>query len=331
MINKNSIAAGGVQLPVISAIRAIAMALIIACHFLQYYDNELCYWMNVGVQIFFVISGFLYGNKYIDNPLVFLVKRFKKLLVPYWLFLLFALSLYAVFSRDTLHISDVFKSIACAGTIKGLGHLWFVGYILFCYLLTPYLQWIRIQLSDLSFKRAFIEITVLLLLVQICGYAFDSYFMPDRISCYIIGYYLPTLSVKANKTTKDFSFWLLVLTVIVMNVARIYLKYYAMDLFPSVIVNAIVRYAHLLLGVALFALLFKVLSGVNYNAFLKWSDKYSYPVYLVHLLFIISPFTLMEITSIKPINWSIVLTATIVSAILLDTISNRLMIITKRT
>ena len=294
------------------------MALIIACHFFQYYGNELCYWLNVGVQVFFVISGFLYGNKDIDKPLDFLAKRFKKLLIPYWLFLFVAIVLYAAFSRESLHISEVLKSIVCADTIKGLGHLWFVGYILFCYLLTPYLQWIRIEFEKTAFEKAFKELLLLLIVLQVLGFAFESYFMPDRVSCYIIGYYMPTLIGKASKTTKDRFFGILMLIAVTMNAARAYLKYYAVGVIPEVLVSALVRYAHLMLGVALFALLFRVLHSVKYNAFLKWSDKYSYPIYLVHLFFIISPFTLMAITSYKPINWIIVLVATMASAIVLD-------------
>lgn len=282
----------------------------------------------MGVQVFFVISGFLYGNKDIYDPLDFLVKRFKKLLIPYWLFLLIAIVLYAAFSRENLHASEVLKSIVCADTIKGLGHLWFVGYILFCYILTPYLQRIRIRLEKLTFWKAFIIIALLLLMVQILGIAFESYFQPDRVSCYIIGYYMPILIRKANKSIKAALLGMLVLVAIVMNTARIYLKYYAIGVVPEVLVNGLVRYAHLALGVALFAILFRALRNVKYNVFLKWSDAYSYPIYLVHQFFIISPFTLMAVTQIKSLNWAIVLVATIVLAIMIDLMAKHL--ITRR-
>ena len=47
----------------ISYIRVIAMFMIILCHFLQYYDNVLAQWFNVGVQIFLVLSGFYMETK----------------------------------------------------------------------------------------------------------------------------------------------------------------------------------------------------------------------------------------------------------------------------
>lgn len=56
------------------------MLMIITCHFMQYMEMELAWWFNVGVQIFFVISGFLYGGKSIEKPLKFYVKALKKYL-----------------------------------------------------------------------------------------------------------------------------------------------------------------------------------------------------------------------------------------------------------
>ena len=52
----------------ISMLRFISMLMIIACHICQHYEIELAFWFNVGVQVFFMISGFLYGQKDINNP-----------------------------------------------------------------------------------------------------------------------------------------------------------------------------------------------------------------------------------------------------------------------
>lgn len=47
----------------ISWIRLIATVSIIVCHVFQFYNNDLCAWFNVGVPLFFIISGYLYGSK----------------------------------------------------------------------------------------------------------------------------------------------------------------------------------------------------------------------------------------------------------------------------
>lgn len=46
----------------ISAIRFISCISIVLCHILQYYDIELAFWFNVAVQIFLMISGYLYSK-----------------------------------------------------------------------------------------------------------------------------------------------------------------------------------------------------------------------------------------------------------------------------
>lgn len=110
------------------------------CHILQHYNNVLCYWFNVGVQIFFIISGYLYGGKAFGNPVRFIKRQLKKILIPYYVVILIILLSYIVVCPEQLHVTSVIEAVFCAGTIPGVGHLWFVGYILLCYALIPYLN-----------------------------------------------------------------------------------------------------------------------------------------------------------------------------------------------
>lgn len=57
----------------------IATIFIVACHFLQYYQNGLSQWLNVGVQIFFILSGVLYGNKELGEPASWLIRQYLKI------------------------------------------------------------------------------------------------------------------------------------------------------------------------------------------------------------------------------------------------------------
>ena len=78
----------------ISLIRMISTVLIVTCHFMQYLDLELAWWFNVGVQIFFCVSGFLYGKKRITSPIEFICKNMKKILIPYFCFLIPSIILF---------------------------------------------------------------------------------------------------------------------------------------------------------------------------------------------------------------------------------------------
>ena len=73
----------------ITHLRALAILLIIACHFLQGMGNSLAFVFNVGVQIFLIISGYLYGTKDIETK-KWIKKRLVKVYMPY-LVLLFIL------------------------------------------------------------------------------------------------------------------------------------------------------------------------------------------------------------------------------------------------
>lgn len=69
-------------------IRVFAMFSIILCHLFQTY--HLVGWsdiFNMGVQVFFVMSGFLYGYKQIDNWREWYIKRLKGFISPILFFL----------------------------------------------------------------------------------------------------------------------------------------------------------------------------------------------------------------------------------------------------
>ena len=137
----------------ISIIRVISIFLIVLCHFFQYYGIEFAWWFNVGVQIFFTISGFLYGCREINDPVCFILKRLKRILIPYYTFLLPALACYILFHREVLSPIEIAGSLVCSHTLGGLGNLWFIPYILFCYFITPYLYFISKKLEKLDLVK----------------------------------------------------------------------------------------------------------------------------------------------------------------------------------
>lgn len=304
----------------ISIVRLTAMVLIILCHMTSYYGNEISRWLNVGVQVFFVISGFLYGRKDISSPIVFLSRNFKKILIPYWVFLFVAIIVYALICPSELSFISILKSFFCAGTIKGLGHLWFVGYILFCYILTPYLYWFRIQISNRPFNKKVAIYMCILLLFQLISFFFDSYFEPDRVSCYILGFFLADLLGDAFRKEYMLIKWSVVVMAILMCGVEILLKYCSGILllgWQDTAFRIFCRYSHMFLGVSLFLLLYRQFADTHYNYVLRLSDKYSYSVYLVHQLFILSPLSLMAISNYRVMNWIVVVICILLSGFIL--------------
>ena len=307
----------------IAALRFVSMLLIFVCHCFQYYDNELCRWLNVGVPIFFIISGFLYGSKTAaPDPVVFLRKRFRKILLPYYLFLFIVIPLYFVFHRDLLHLKDIFHALTCSGTIKGLGHLWFVGYILFCYIITPYLLWFKNSFSKKPLIHRVLIWLCFMIVVQILGFAFRSYFLPDRVLCYLLGFALADFYSCATKKETTIIHTLLFLLCLVLCSCRLLYNTLPLKSIPS-FQSITVRYSQVALGVSLFILLRMAFKNVKYTKFLRISDEYSYHFYIVHLLFILSPFTLMATTEMIPVNCLLALLSSVLSAFILKFISQK--------
>ena len=72
----------------ISLLRLIATLSILICHIFQFYNNFLAWWLNVGVVVFLIISGYLYGlREYtfisIKEKLDFSLKFYYKVFVKF--------------------------------------------------------------------------------------------------------------------------------------------------------------------------------------------------------------------------------------------------------
>ncbi len=311
----------------ISYIRFIAMVLIVSCHFSQYYENELAWYLNVGVQIFFVISGFLYSNKEIAQPIDFITKRAIKILVPYYVFVIPTIVLYVLFQSAHISIVGIINLLCCTGTTKGIEHLWFVIYILFCYVITPYLYYIRKKIEECSFIKC-----TLVLLIFIGGYIVittltNAYFKPSRVCCYIIGYFIGVYRQKFHIKLINPMTILFIIVAWGANAILIYLKYFS-EMQSGIIskfMTYVEPYGHLLLGISLFLILYKVFQKWRASKLTVLSDQYSYSVYLVHQLFILSPFALMNVTSNLVLNWCLVILAIIVASMIVKVCSDKIM------
>jgi len=288
----------------ISVIRLTAFIMIFSCHILQYYGNELAWWLNVGVQIFLLISAFLYGQKEIINPLLFYRKNFVKILVDYYLFLLFVIPMYLHFTDITITTKIWLKLIFGLKALPGLGHLWYISTILFCYLLIPLLFYFTKK------RYKYIYFCILICIIQIlCSISFLP-FAGAWINCFIIGYIFGNIYKKIGKSIliKILSFSLPI--AFVFNMTKIYLKYFTS--IDNKVINLFYQYAHVFLAIALFFVLVILFQKLSFNLFskkvLNFTDKIIYDLYLTHHIFILGPFSLFifEETLLKVVMFSLI-------------------------
>ena len=305
----------------ISLVRFVAMCMIVLCHYFQYFGLELAWWFNVGVQMFFFISGFLYGGKDIQFSADFIIKNFKKILLPYYCFLIPIIAIYILFERDFLTVSSVIRALLSCGTIKGIEHLWFVPYILFCYVITPYISAFAQKFKKLRPLFFICAAMLSLFLGQALSLLLDSFFLFSRIACYLLGFYFAVFREQYGVRRFQIVSWLLICAALFSNGIRIYFQYVAHTQFFAF--DYFTQYSHLLLGAAIVLLLLAVFHNLQDHTLLRLSDRYSYHVYIVHQLFILSPFSLLGITRHVWLNCLVVLVMICCSAFVLKVYSDR--------
>ncbi len=185
----------------ISLLRIFSTIIIVVCHILQTYNNNYAYVFNIGVQIFFVLSGLLYGYKEIEFKR-FWYGRIKNIYVPFLIFSLVMALLNVCLLMETVEIKQLLIYILGVQglpftfidklSIDGLGHLWYITAILLCYAITPVLQSIRHKYDGGG------KILITITLLAIIEFFIEPFFV-NQFSwfyLYIMGYLFSTMKPK---------------------------------------------------------------------------------------------------------------------------------------
>lgn len=324
-INKN-------QSYAIGCIRAISAIMIVLCHIFQGLGNELAWWFNVGVQIFFFMSGFLMAKNYIEKPNVFLKKRLIKILIPYYILLFITVGVYVLVGIE-IDINMIVTYVLCLqgltykNIIPGLEHLWFISIILVCYVLTLGLNHLRKKLIEDKNKTFYIKLFAVLMIVQI---VVSNSILPiafgARIGAFIIGYFI-ACKFKYSSPKKMVNIFS-ILTLVTLCI-RLYFTYispitnlYLNKLFSEYFVN----WQHTLLGCGIFIILYDILSKREtrkslINKSMDIISKYSYEIYLTHQIFILGPLSVLFLSRYVSLNIILISILILIFSVLLYRIS----------
>ena len=282
---------------------------IVACHVFQYFDHKLAYWLNTGVQLFLFISGWLYATKKIDKPVTFLKRTLTKLLSDYYIFLLIIIPLYFLFAPQEIGVIQAVKLFLLRPQVYGLNHLWFMIYIVICYFLLPGIYKIANKFCDSMNK----EIAALLILcLTFCGVEIVVGIESAWINCFLIGYFM-------NRLVRLYNVKYLYLLISISPLMALTNYYRISGLVEN---ETVIAYSKVFLAVFLFLILYgltkqMIVGGYSTNLvrILKWTDRYSYDVYLVHHIFIIGPFSVFDSIKNTLLSLVIVLCAVHICAI----------------
>lgn len=281
----------------IQLLRITSMFMILACHFFNElgntFGNSLAQFFNVGVFIFIIISGYLFGKKNIDNVKEWYIKRGVRIFIPLWIWTIVVNIIYAIMGmQDKISIKYIVITIlnlqGFFGTTLGLSHLWFLSVIMICYFITPILQKFRNQ----NFKKIFL----ILLGLMICSVAIS--FANKQIGrylficlVYVFAYYYSSLKLNIISVKNIYVYALIILAIILRIIGKKYLDN------TIIYTNFIVLLTHTLIAMGIFILFKKININLKNKIILKLIDNIdniSLYVYIVHYIFCVGPIDIVN-------------------------------------
>lgn len=313
--------------PVISVVRVVSMLMIIGCHLASWFNiAALAQLLNVGVPIFFFISGLLYAGKEIPDGWRFIKQRWLKLCIPMYLLLVFVVVIELLRTRnwDELQAIPVYllnlQGIQWIfGTLSpyqldGLGPLWFLTVIMCCYILLALVKKLEhFQTSPVPAASVFLGLIVLDVLLTYTIKVNLSYFI-----IFFIGYYL---GGHRKKMTAG-KYGLFSLIMVVCMVFRLISR----NLADGTVLynNLVVPYTHMVLAVWIYQT-FVMLSELSPNWFsvmakspvIAWLDKMSMYFYMTHYLFLFGSLSVDHLLFSKSVLLLVFIGETLLSALLL--------------
>ena len=297
----------------ISIIRVMAMILIVSCHITQGYNQQIAFILNVGVQLFFLISGFLYGKVELPSTIDFYKKRVVKIYIPFIIVVLLFVGIYQICGVESVSwrqlIPYAFNMQAYATPIEGFNHMWFLSVIMICYLVTPIAK-------NLLKSKPYLFVS-LLLLVSVVEFVFvqKMYSIAAWIVLYLFGMCIGRFDAKMVNA----------ITIVVsgMGLAILMIFFQWSRLTDSMWTHYSV-WLHCVLAIFVFSSLYAILTKVEIKLpkCLQFVNTISYEVYLIHHILILGPLSLLFVTSSKTINILVILIITVVLSYMLSLLMN---------
>lgn len=311
----------------IAITRIVGCLMIFLCHYVQITGNPIIaqssQFFNVGVFVFFLISGYLYGQKNIGrgNVLQWYRKRLIKIFVPlYVVMMIIFLALYIenIKVMPMQYLIYALNLQGFWGEISGAAQLWFLTALMICYFITPLLQFMRDNINKNVLKVIASIFILLQLAVAIMGSTVLALYMM-YIGVYIIGYSVLKY-VLDEITTGKFAGWSIIM-VLAMGL-RIAGKILAAE--TCYYDCIIVLYTQTILAIWIMMVVKFVYQSVHSRLdgkLIRKLDGYTMEIYMVHMMFMYLPFCLVGTVNLV-VDTILIILATVISAWILKKAEN---------
>lgn len=321
---------------IIGTIRGIAMIFIVICHYVSWFPqfSAAGQIFNVGVPIFFLISGYLYGQKNIGASYKrWFCKQFRKIVLPLYIYYAIVGSLLLLLGKlgDINLISFCKLMLNLQGIVGGsagnitTGHLWFITYILICYLITPTLEQAKNAMSwkKLFFLLSMLSILEIAIILTITPHAFLVNI--QGVILYVGAYYFAALW---KKKIKPIHYVTLSFVMIIAVGIRLGIKLLADNsggTWEVLYERVVVQYTQSVLAVwIIFTIVLMEMMRKNCGSLFNMFSRYSYEIYIVHYMFLTGVFNASKITDNFIVNTVIFVILAVSFAVVLHFLSSKI-------
>ena len=314
----------------ITWLRATSVLLILMCHYVQQSSSTLlnmaAQFFNIGVNIFFLISGFLFGSqKHLGSCKQWYFKRFKRIFIPYEFFVLILGAVTLLMGGTIMKIDWLLLVSGLQGTavgVLGAEQTWFITVLLLCYALTPPI----LKLIDVLIRKRIIWVlAVAVILLPAVWIIIPIEFLSTIVGCLDI--YILALVIgrcfKEIKKEKRLAIISIVIICISFSV-RITGRYFFDG--TALYNHGIVTYTQLFASLCIFYVFAVFFQKIRPLPIVNLISEISYEIYLLHYMFCVGPIRLFSLTPSWILNCIIVTTLTLLLSLVLHRVVKIIML-----
>lgn len=289
-------------------LRCLAIIMVMVCHGLETYTLRYASWFYTGAMLFLVISGFLYGRKPEIALKAYATGRLQRVGIPYWTFLVCLLPFYLCCSDlSPLNVCSAFALTGCGlrrgfEQLPGMNHLWFIAAIVACYISIPLLQRFR------GHGLKAVLVGYLLFAIDIFVLNGRYYWFPLYVTAYFMGN-LPRTSLRQAFLI---TLALTLLTLAVLSYLPTHLRFHLLRSLCPLLLTLLSLH------------LFEVCHVRRLPKLLATLSLISFPLYLVHNPLMMGPCSLAFLTDSHTLNMISVIALSLLSAVALHLLSQRI-------
>lgn len=302
--------------------RVLGVIFILLCHFVQQNENSYlkmsAQFFNIGVSMFFILSGFLFGIRDgEENAALWYIKRIKRIYVPYELFIVVLFIIHCCLRFNVKKIDWLFLVLGLQGSVVGvLGaeHTWFISALLLCYLITPMFKYIFRSGKYSKIIVFVIFLTPLALCAVPCDFVFTLF---SLICWYATAYFIGTKAnkIKLSAGIAGCTFILMCMSFGVRIIARVLIDG------TNIYNRGVVGYTQIIGAFCLFYIVMCLTRNKRAGKTISFISAISFEIYLCHYMFTVGPLKVFGLTDIWLLDSIVVIVLTVCVAFIINLIS----------